>query len=137
MITSEESEREKARLPRGWGRFGKAIEGLVAISEPDEALLACCVGVHPSVKRHFTAVGGLYELTKSTNVLLAATNRRVVVMAAGAGGGPRDHVSIPRDGLEVADASKKELTLRWPDNEMHVKGIAKQMLPGFVEALSR
>jgi hypothetical protein len=115
VITSEETEREKARLPRGWGRFGKAIDGLVAVSEPDEVLLSCCIGVHPSVKRHFTAAGGLYELTKSTNVLLGATDRRVIVMATGAGGGPRDHASIPRDGLEVADVSKRELTLRWPE----------------------
>ena len=62
-------------------------------------LLSCCIGVHPSVKRHFTSAGGLYELTKSTNVLLGATNRRVIVMATGAGGGPRDHASIPRAGL--------------------------------------
>jgi hypothetical protein len=32
--------------------------------------------------------------------------------------------------------SKRELTLRWPENELHVKGIAKQMLPGFVDALT-
>ena len=76
MITSEETEREKARLPRGWGRFGKAIDELVAVSEPDEVLLSCCIG-------------------------------------------------------------KRELTLRWPENELHVKGIAKQMLPRFVDALTR
>jgi hypothetical protein len=28
------------------------------------------------------------------------------------------------------------MMLRWPENELHVKGIAKQMLPGFVEALT-
>jgi hypothetical protein len=60
----------------------------------------------------------------------------VIVMATRAGSGPRDHASIPRDGLEVADVSKRELTLRWPENELHVKGIAKQMLPGFVDALT-
>jgi hypothetical protein len=51
-------------------------------------------------------------------------------------GGPRDHVSIPRAGLEVADVAKKEVTLRWPENELHAKGIAKQTLPGFVAALT-
>jgi hypothetical protein len=36
----------------------------------------------------------------------------------------------------VADSAKKELTLRWPEGEMHVKGCAKQMLPELVAALS-
>jgi hypothetical protein len=57
------------------------------------------------------------------------------VLATGAGGTPRTHASIPRAGLDVADSAKKELTLRWPDGEMHVKGCAKQMLPELVAAL--
>ena len=77
------------------------------------------------------------ELTQSTNILLAATDRRLIVLSTGAGGAPRDHASIPRAGLEVADSAQKELTVRWPEGEMHVKGCAKRMLPALVEALSR
>ena len=136
MITQEQTDREKKRLPRGWGRFGKGIGGLIAVSEPDETLLSACVGLNPSFKhRSITLAGGLIELTKSTNVVLGLTNRRLIVLATGAGGAPRDHVSIPVGGLEAVDVAKKELTLRWPEGELHVRGVAKQMLPGFVEAL--
>jgi hypothetical protein len=136
VITADVTAREKDRLPRGWGRFGKAIDGLVPIAEPDETLLATCIGLNPTFKhRAITLAGGLAELTKSTNVLLAATDRRLIVLATGAGGAPRTHASLPRAGLEVADSAKKELTLRWPDGEMHVKGCAKQMLPELVAAL--
>lgn len=126
------------RLPRGWGRFGKSIDALADASEPDETLLAACVGINPTFKhRAITLAWGAFELTKSTNVVLGATDRRVILLATGAGGAPRDHVTIPRDGLEVAGARKKELTLRWPEGELHVKGVAKQMLPAFVDALQR
>ena len=137
MVTADATVREKDRLPRGWGRFGKAIDGLVPIADPDENLLATCVGLNPTFKhRAISLASGPAELTKSTNVLLAATDRRLIVLATGAGGAPRTHASIPRAGLDVADSAKKELTLRWPEGEMHVKGCAKQMLPELVAALS-
>jgi hypothetical protein len=137
VITAEETGREKERLPRGWGRFGKAIDRLGEISAPDESLLSSCVGLNPRF-RHTTVtlIGGLGELTKSTNVILAVTDRRLVVVSTGAGGAPRSDQTIPFEGLEIVDTSKKDLTLRMPEAEMHVRGIAKQMLPGFVEALS-
>jgi hypothetical protein len=137
VITAEETAREKKRLPRGWGRFGKALEHLTEISDRDESLLSSCVGLNPKFRHTaFTLEGNLVELTKSTNIILAATDQRLLVVATGAGGAPRSHRSIPYEGLEIVAVSKKDLTLRWPEGEMHVRGIAKQLLPDFVDALS-
>lgn len=137
MITAEQTAREKDRLPRGWGRFGKAIDHLTEVSEPDEALLSACVGLNPRFRHTtITLAGGLMELTKSTNVVLAVTDQRLLVVPTGAGGAPRGDETIPFDGLEIVEVAKKDLTLRLPAGEMHVRGIAKQMLPAFVDALS-
>lgn len=137
MITSEQTEREKARLPRGWGRFGKAVDYLIEVSEPDETLLSTCVALNPTFK-HATArpIGGLLELTKSTNVILAATDHRLVVVPTGAAGGPKEPYVIPYQGLEIVAQAKKDLTLRWPEGELHFRGAAKQQLPEFLEVLS-
>jgi hypothetical protein len=137
VITAEETAREKGRLPRGWGRFGKSIDALVEVSEPDESLLAACVGLNPTFKhRSITLAGGLMELTQSTNVVLGVTNRRLIVLSTGAAGKARKGAaSIPLDGLEVTEAKKKELLVRWPEGDMRVKGCAKQMLPAVVDAL--
>jgi hypothetical protein len=34
VISPEQTAREKDRLPRGWGRFGKSIDALAGASEP-------------------------------------------------------------------------------------------------------
>lgn len=136
MITAEETAREKDRLPRGWGRFGKSIDALIELSEPDETLIAACVGLNPSFEHRATSLPrGLMELRKSTNVVLAATDRRLIVLSTGFAGGDRDHASIPLEGLEIIEEKKKELAVRWPEGEMRVKGCAKQMLPALVDAL--
>ena len=135
-MTREELAREKARLPRGWGRFGKSIDELGELAEDGEELVSTCVGLNPSFEhRSITLGGALNELTKATNLVLALTDRRLLLVAAGFGGGAHSNSSIALEGLEVVASSKRELTVRWPDGEMKVKGIAKQMLPGFLEAL--
>jgi Bacterial PH domain len=137
MITSEQTARERGRLPRGWGRFSKAVDHLVEISDPDETLLSTCVALNPTFKhRTVTLAGGLIELTDATNVVIAATDQRLVVVATGAAGGPRGHYAIPYAGLEIADHSKKDLTLRWPDGEIHFRGAAKQQLPELLAAIT-
>lgn len=138
MITSEETGREKDKLPRMWGRFGKSIDRLVEVSEPEESLLAACITLNPEFKHgSITLAGGLAEMTKSTNVVLAATDRRVVVLATSISGGARDHHAIPYAGLEVVDHGKSEVTLRWPEGEARFKGAAKTMLPDLVTAMER
>ena len=105
-ITAEEIEQAKQTLPFGWGRFGKAIEQLAEISEPDEALLAACVGLNPEYQYKPKFVPGtvlgaghaLNELRKSTNVVLACTSERLIIISTGGGGAPREHVSVPLRG---------------------------------------
>jgi hypothetical protein len=142
-ITTEEIERAKSTLPFGWGRFGKAIERLAEISEPEESLLAACVTLNPEYqyKPRFRPGGllstghALHELTKTTNVVVACTNERLIVIGTGAGGAPRDHASMPYDGLEIVSRDKKEFVLGTPDGEARFRGAAKQQLPALLEAL--
>lgn len=129
-------EREKDLLPLGWGRFGKSIEKLPELLEPDEELLAACVGLNPSFEhRSITLVGGLRELTKSTNMLLAATDKRLLLLATSAGGAPRDHSELAYDGMAFEKAGKKELKISWPEGSMLVKGMAKPMIAPLEAAL--
>ena len=136
MITAEQAAQQKDTLPRGWGRFGKAIDHLVEASLPDEELVATCVTLNPSF-RHGTisTAGTLFELTQSTNTVLAVTTERLIVVATGVTGAPRNHYAIPFDGLTIVDAGKRDITLRWDEGEARFKGAAKPQLPGLVDAL--
>ncbi len=136
-ITSEEIAREKKRLPRGWGRFGKSLDRLAEISGPDESLLSSAVGLNPSFHhRTISLPGGIWEMTKTTNVVLAITNERLIVVATGFGGAPRDHGAIPLEGLEIASQAEKEFVVRWPEGEMRIRGAAKQQVPDFLATLA-
>jgi hypothetical protein len=129
-------EREKSLLPFGWGRFGKSLQKLPDLLDPEEDLLATCVGLNPTFEhRSITLAGGLRELTKSTNVLLAATDRRILLIATGAGGAPREHSELPYDGMAIEKAGKRDLKVTWPEGSMLIKGMAKAMLPPFEDAL--
>lgn len=142
-ITFEQIEREKQTLPFGWGRFGKAIEHLKEISDPDESLLASCVALSPEYQYKARFVPGsplsvghaLHELTKTTNVVLACTSERLLMLGTGGGGAPRDHTAIPYEGLEVVSREKKAFVLGLPDGELRIRGASKQQVPGFLEAL--
>ena len=136
MITPQQTAVQKDRLPTGWGRFGKAIDHLVEIAHPEEELLAVCITLNPTfVHRSIKLVGAVGELSKSTNVVLAATNLRLIIVATGAGGSPMHDATIPYQGLEIVSRDKKELTLRWPDGEARFRGAAKPMLPLLLSAL--
>jgi hypothetical protein len=143
-ITPEEIAREKGRLPFGWGRFGKALDQLAELSEPDESLVSSCVGLNPDFKYKQRGVpGGLWStanaihaLTQTMNVVLACTTERLIAVSTGAGGAPRDHAMLPLEGVEVVERAKKEFVLGWPDGQMRVKGAAKQQVPGFLDAVA-
>jgi len=143
-ITAEEIEREKKTLPFGWGRFGKALDQLAEISEPNESLLASCVALNPEYHYKPRFVAGtalsaghaLHELTKSTNVVLACTTERLIMIRTGGGGAPRDHVSIPYEGMEIVSRDKKQFVLGMTDGQMRIRGAAKQQVPGFLEAVA-
>jgi hypothetical protein len=135
-VTAEEIEREKDRLPRGWGRFGKALEQLAEICEPDESLLSTCVTLNPQFRHTSTSIaGGLLEMTDSTNVVLAATSKRLIVISTGMGGAPRKHYDLPWDGLRIAERRKKEFTLGTDAGQIRFRGAAAQEVPGFLDAV--
>jgi len=143
-ITVEEIERAKNTLPFGWGRFGKALDQLTELSEPDESLLASCVALNPEYQYHAKFVPGsplstahaLHELTKTTNVVLVCTNHRLLVISTGAGGAPREHTSIAYEGLGIVSRERTKFVLGLPDGEMRIRGAAKKQVPGFLEALA-
>ena len=107
-ITSEEIARERDRLPRGWGRFAKSLDQLAELSEPDESLVSSCVALNPDFKYKQRGVpGGLLStanainaMTKTTNVVLACTTERLIAIGTGFGGAPRDHITMPLEGIE-------------------------------------
>lgn len=137
-VTAADIEREKNRLPRGWGRFGKALEQLAGICEPDESLLSSCVTLNPQFRHTSVSLaGGLLEMTDSTNVVLAATSKRVIVITTGMSGAPRQHYDLSWDGLQIAERKKQEFTLRTQAGEIRFRGAAKQMVPGFLGAFER
>ncbi len=136
-ITKQEIEREKSRLPRGWGRFGKTLDKLDEMLEPDESLISTCVALNPKFEhRTVTLVGGLLEMTKTTNIVLAATSERLLMVGTGFGGAPRTDTSIPYDGLEIVSRGESEFVLAWPDAQMRVKGAHKKQTPEFLDALA-
>lgn len=135
-VTAEDIERAKAPLPRSWSRFGKAFGQLAVICEPDESLLSCCVALNPQFRHTSTTLaGGLLEMTDTTNVVLAATSKRLIVIGTAMGGSPRQHYELSWDGMQIAARDKKEFTLRTAHGEIRFRGAAKQMVPGFLEAV--
>jgi hypothetical protein len=136
-ITKEEIDREKQRLPRGWGRFGKTLDKLAELSQPEESLVSTCVALNPKFEhRTVTLVGGLLEMTKTTNIVLAATSERLLMVGTGFGGAPRADTSIPYDGLEIVSRGDSDFVLAWPDAQMRVKGSHKKQTPEFLDALA-
>lgn len=136
MITAEQIDAQKSLLPRGWGRFGKALDELVSASQPDETLLAACVTLNPSFQhRAISLAGGLVEATGTTNVVVAVTDRRVLVIPTAMGGAPRGQEEIAFEGLQVVERSKKDFVLQWPDATARFKGAAKTMIGPFLDAL--
>lgn len=142
-ITVKEIEGAKKTLPFGWGRFGKALDQLIELSEPDESLLASCVALNPEYQYKAKFVPGsplstahaVHELTKTTNVVLACTNRRLLAIGTGAGGAPREHTAIAYEGLKIVSREKTKFVLGLPEGEMRVRGAAKKQVPAFLEAL--
>ena len=139
-ITAEEIEREKKALPFGWGRFGKAYDQLAEISEPDESLLVAGVALNPEYHQGGRFVPGtlasaVSELRKTTNVLVACTNRRLIMISTGVTGGVRDHVSIPYEGMEIVERARRYFVISVPEGRVKIRGMAKQQQPRFLEVL--
>jgi hypothetical protein len=71
--TTAAIEREKKRLPFGWGRFGKALDRLAELLEPGEILEFTAVGVYSEYRNQhpFGKLGA-----GQMNVVLGVTDRR-------------------------------------------------------------
>jgi hypothetical protein len=139
-ITAEEIEREKKSLPFGWGRFGKTLDRLAEMSRPDESLLASCAAMNPEYHQTGryvpgTAASVASELTKSTNVVLACTNERLIMISTGVTGAPRDDVTISYEGLEVVERRHRLFVLGIPEGQIKIRGLPKQQMPRFLEVL--
>ena len=139
-ITPEEIEREKKALPFGWGRFGKALDRLAEISGPNESLLCSCPAMNPEYHQTGQYVPGTMlsvasELTKSTNVLLACTNERLIMISTGMSGAPRDDVTISYDGLEIVERAHRVFVIGVPDGRIKIRGAPKQQIPPFLDVL--
>src|SRR5437764_587432 len=119
-ITREEIEREKKALPFGWGRFGKALDRLAEISQPNESLLSSCVALDPEYRQSGRYVPGTlgsvaHDLRQSTNVVLACTNERLIMITTGVGGTPRTDVTISFEGLEIVERGRRLFVLGAPE----------------------
>ena len=139
-MTPEEIEREKQTLPFGWGRFGKAYDQLAEISEADESLLAAGVALNPEYRQGGRFVPGtlasaVSELRKTTNVLVACTSERLLMISTSVTGGVREHVSIPYEGLEIVERAKRYFVISVPEGRIKIRGMAKQQQPRFLEVL--
>ncbi len=139
-MTREEIEREKQTLPFGWGRFGKAYDQLAEIAEPDESLLAAGVALNPEYRQGGRFVPGtlasaVSELRKTTNVLVACTSKRLIMVSTGVAGGARQHVSIPYEGMEIVERAKRYFVIGVPEGRVKIRSMAKQQQPRFLEIL--
>jgi hypothetical protein len=139
-ITAEEIEREKKALPFGWGRFGKALNRLAEISQPDESLLSSCVALNPEYRQSGryvpgTALSVAHELRQATNVVLACTNERLIMITTGVAGAPRDDVTISFEGLEILERGLRLFVLGVPEGRIKIRGAPKQQIPPFLEVL--
>ena len=141
-ITPDEIEREKQTLPFGWGRFRKAYDQLAEISEPDESLLVAGVALNPEYRQGGRFVPGtlasaVTELRKTTNVLVACTNERLIMVSTGVVGGVRNHASIPYEGMEIVERARRYFVIAVPAGRIKIRGMAKQQQPRFLETLER
>jgi hypothetical protein len=139
-ISGAEIEREKRTLPFGWGRFGKSYDKLAEISNADESLLAAGVALNPEYRQGGRFVPGtlasaVSELRKTTNVLVACTDQRLIMVSTGVAGGVRDHVSIPYEGMEIVERARRYFVIAVPDGRVKIRGMAKQQQPRFLEVL--
>ena len=134
MKTSD-IKREKERLPRGWGRFGRALERIGEIGEPDELLLISCVGVSEVAA---TAGFPLSAAFGETNAVLAVTNKRLIAVGTGLLGRLGKTEAIPLEdvqGVEVESERKRHLRIDAAGGTLRVKSMAKSTFPEFVQVL--
>jgi len=103
-------------------------------------LLAVGVALNPEYHQGGRFVPGtlasaVYELRKTTNVLVACTDQRLIMISTGVAGGVREHVSIPYEGLEIVERARRYFVIGVPEGRVKIRGMAKQQQPPFLEVL--
>jgi hypothetical protein len=133
--TTSAIEREKKRLPFGWGRFGKALDRLAELLEPGEVLESTAVGVFSAYREKWFGKYGVGE----TNVLLGVTDRRLFVMGTTLRGIPIDHDAPEWAELTefmVVSDKKRSVAVSWSDGAVGIDSIAKSAYGGLVTAVA-
>ena len=140
MPTAEEIARAKDTLPRGWGRFGKAIDHIVTELDDDEPLLAVVVAIDPALDQGRLGNAGalaIFGAMKRTNVVLGATDRRILVVATSILGGPRETAELAYDGLAIAAGTKQTaFSMTLEGGQVDFSGASKSQLPDFIETVA-
>ncbi len=134
--TQSAIEREKKRLPFGWGRFGKALDHLAELLEPGEALESTAIGVYSEYRGQRFGKYGVGE----TNVLLGVTDRRLFVIGTTLRGIPIDDQAIEWANLTeftVDSDKKRSVAVSWPDGAVAIDSIAKSAFGDLVTAVGR
>jgi hypothetical protein len=82
-----------------------------------------------------TVASAVTELRKTTNVVVACTNRRLIMVSTGVVGGVRNHASIPYEGMEIVERARRYFVISVPAGRIKIRGMAKQQQPRFLEVL--
>lgn len=124
-------ERERQRLPFKWKLFGagRSLKALPGLLEPGETLLTVCPGSET-----------VADPSAATNYMLAATDRRLIVVRLSALGGAKSHRSIPYGELvsfEV-EREKRKTRLRFaaPDFQLALSHLPPDQLADLERAVS-
>jgi len=128
-------EREKKRLPFGWGRFGKALDRLAELLEPGEALELTAVGVYSKYReQYFGQIGAGVQ-----NILVGVTDRRLFLIGTKVSGSPLGH-----HALEWADVTeftvdpekKRSVAVSSPGGGVAIDSIAKSSFGDLLTAVA-
>ena len=132
--TTSAIEREKKRLPFGWGRFGKALDRLSELLEPGEALELTAVGVYSAYReQHLYGQLGF----GLTNVLVGVSDRRLFLIGTTLKGSPLNHRAVEWADLTeftVVSDKKRSVAAVWPGGAVAVDSIAKSAFGDLVTA---
>lgn len=128
-------EREKKRLPFGWGRFGKALDRLAELLEPGEVLESTAIGVYRDFREQpFGPIGaGL------TNILVGVSDRRLFLIGTTLKGNPLGHHAVEWAhliGFAVESDKKRNVAVSWTGGAVAIDSIAKSAFRDLVAAVA-
>ncbi len=132
-MNNEIVQREKKRLPLLWKAVGagRSLDHLLEVVEPDEQLEAICPGNEPAPDR-----------SSATNYMLAATDRRLIVVRLGTLGGADAHWSTPYGELgsfevERDKKDRAKLVVRGPEVDLCLEKLPDGQLADLERAVAQ